>query len=316
MRIDSYEFDEEAIVIPGEGGIGEIFHFVEGKYALHQRAYRISFRSLEIDTKYAFYYFSTHFKQFILQKAVSATVTSIRKPMIMEFEIPVPPLEVQREIVRILDQFTQLETELGAELEARRQQYDHYRNEMLTFTEGAHYVPLGDLCSSITTGKLDVNARVEGGKYPFFTCDARPYSIDTWAFDAEAILLSGNGSRVGHVSYYHGKFNAYQRTYILTHFSKQITVPYLLHYLSAFFRNYVSIKSRKGSVPYITLPMLKAFSIPLPILDQQNKIVQILDSFDALVNDPSIGLPAELAARRKQYEHYRDRLLTFDKAVV
>jgi type I restriction enzyme S subunit len=137
MRIDSYEFDEDAIVIPGEGGIGEIFHIVSGKYALHQRAYRISFRTPAVDTRFAYYFFAVHFKKFILQKAVSATVTSIRRPMITDFRIPVPPLEVQREIVRILDKFTALEAELEAELEARRRQYEHYRDKLLTFKERA-----------------------------------------------------------------------------------------------------------------------------------------------------------------------------------
>lgn len=133
LRINEYEFDEKAIVIPGEGGIGEIFHYVDGKYALHQRAYRVHFLSSEIDAKFAYYYMQSNFKAFILQKAVSATVTSIRKPMIEDFSIPIPPIEVQREIVAILDKFTQLEAELEAELEARRKQYEHYRKELLSF---------------------------------------------------------------------------------------------------------------------------------------------------------------------------------------
>ena len=74
LRIDKYEFDENAIVIPGEGGIGEIFHYVSGKYALHQRAYRISFHDKQIETKFAYYFFTVNFKSFILSKAVSATV--------------------------------------------------------------------------------------------------------------------------------------------------------------------------------------------------------------------------------------------------
>ena len=135
MRVGSYQFDEEAILIPGEGGIGDIFHYVSGKYALHQRAYRISFQTPEIDTKFAYYYFATNFKSFILSKAVSATVISIRKPMIADFCIPVPPLEIQQEIVRILDKFTALEAELEAELEARRKQYEHYRDSILNFAE-------------------------------------------------------------------------------------------------------------------------------------------------------------------------------------
>jgi len=135
MQIDSYEFNEEALLIPGEGGIGEIFHYVNGKYALHQRAYRIHFIDNRVDTKFAYFYFASNFRQFIAQKAVNATVTSIRKPMIMDFRIPVPPLAVQREIVLILEKFTQLEAELEAELEARRVQYQYYRDQLLTFRE-------------------------------------------------------------------------------------------------------------------------------------------------------------------------------------
>ena len=134
-RIDSYEFDETAIVIPGEGGVGDIFHYVEGKYALHQRAYRIAFKDDRILPKFAFYYLKVDFKVFIKAKAVDGTVTSIRKPMIEDFRIPAPPLEVQREVVRILDKFSQLEEELAAEQAARKSQFEHYRTELLSFKE-------------------------------------------------------------------------------------------------------------------------------------------------------------------------------------
>ena len=90
----TYEYDEEAIIIPGEGGIGEIFHYINGKYALHQRVYRIHFTDKQINTRFVFYYMNAFFKLFILRKAVSATVTSIRKPMIESFLIPIPPLSV------------------------------------------------------------------------------------------------------------------------------------------------------------------------------------------------------------------------------
>ena len=135
LRSDRYLFDEEAILIPGEGGIGEIFHYVYGKYDLHQRAYRIHFIDEKIDAKYAYYYLKKKKKKFILMKAVSATVTSIRKPMINDFTIPVPPLPIQKEIVRILDNFTELEAELKAELKAREKQYEYYRDQLLTFKE-------------------------------------------------------------------------------------------------------------------------------------------------------------------------------------
>lgn len=132
-RKNSYEYDEEAVIIPGEGGIGDIFHYYNGKYALHQRVYRIHFLKPTINVRFAYYYMFAFFKPFILKRAVSATVTSIRKPMIEDFSIPLPPLPVQEEIVRILDNFTTLEAELEAELEARRKQYEYYRDKLLSF---------------------------------------------------------------------------------------------------------------------------------------------------------------------------------------
>ena len=127
LRKDSFEFDEEAVIIPGEGGVGEIFHYVNGKYALHQRAYRIVLKDNKIKTKFLFYYMSNGFKKFILSKALSSTVTSIRKPMIEEFEIPLPPLPIQNAIVEILDKFAGL----SKEIELRKKQYEYYRNLLL-----------------------------------------------------------------------------------------------------------------------------------------------------------------------------------------
>lgn len=131
---NAFEFDEEAIIIPGEGGIGDIFHYIKGKYALHQRVYRIHFTCDSINVKFAYYYLFAHFKSFIMKKAVSATVTSIRKPMIEDFFLPIPPIEVQEEIVRILDSFS----DYAAELQARKQQYEYYRNLLLTFNPSAY----------------------------------------------------------------------------------------------------------------------------------------------------------------------------------
>jgi len=168
--------------------------------------------------------------------------------------------------------------------------------------EGVEFKTLKNVANSITTGKLNANAQVENGAYPFFTCDANPFKINTYAFDVEAIIVSGNGSQVGHINYYHGKFNAYQRTYVISGFDGA-NVKYLLHYLSGSLREYIFANSRKGSVPYITMPMLENFKIPIPPLAIQQEIVKILDL--------EAELEAELEARKKQYEYYRDELLTF-----
>jgi len=166
--------------------------------------------------------------------------------------------------------------------------------------------PLKKVCNFISTGKLNANAMDENGIYPFFTCNEKPYKINNYAFDMEAILISGNGSQVGHLNYFKGKFNAYQRTYVIGEFSTDTLVMYLYHYLNFKLRDYITINSKKGSVPYITLPMLEKFEIPIPPLSVQTEIVKILDALTALTSE----LTSELILRRKQYEYYREKLLS------
>lgn len=137
LRSNSFQFDETAIIIPGEGGIGDIFHYVEGKYALHQRAYRIHITSDEVNTKFLYYIMHTSFKKYILSKSVGATAISIRKPMLEKFEIPIPPLSVQTEIVKILDKFETLTNSitegLPLAIEQSQKRYEYYRELLLNF---------------------------------------------------------------------------------------------------------------------------------------------------------------------------------------
>ena len=140
LKSSTFEFDEAAIVVPGEGGIGDIFHYVQGKYALHQRAYRICIAEENLDTKFLYHFMRSNFKKYILMKSVGATAISIRKPMLESFLIPIPcpdkpdrSLAIQAEIVRILDTFTALTAELTAELSDRKKQYEYYRDLLLSF---------------------------------------------------------------------------------------------------------------------------------------------------------------------------------------
>ncbi|CAM7591761.1 restriction endonuclease subunit S [Morganella morganii] len=193
-----------------------------------------------------------------------------------------------------------------------------YLEKLLNGTE-IEWLPLSSLCKLITTGKLNANAMEDNGAYPFFTCNEEPYRINTYAFDLEAILISGNGSQVGHLNYYNGKFNAYQRTYILGEFNENVDIMYLYYYLMHTLKHYIHKNSKKGSVPYITMPMLENFTFPIPCPDNiekslaiQSEIVRILDTFTTLTAE----LTAELTARKKQYSYYRDQLLSFDDGEV
>lgn len=171
---------------------------------------------------------------------------------------------------------------------------------------GVEWKTLGDVCS-IATGKLNANAMTDNGKYAFFTCSDTIFKTDTYAFDCEALLVAGNGY-IGNIKHYKGKFNVYQRTYVLYKFINSSIIRFVYHYLETYFRDYAMKQQNEASVPYITLGVLSNFSIPLPPLAIQERIVEILDKFSML----SAELEAELELRKKQYDFYRNRLLSFD----
>ncbi len=174
---------------------------------------------------------------------------------------------------------------------------------------------LGTLFQTITTGKLNANAMVENGAYPFFTCNEKPHRINQFSFDMEAIIIAGNGN-VGQLNYYKGKFDAYQRTYIVGNIDTISCIKYVYYFLKSQLRSYVLKNSKKGSIPYITLPMLQNFSVPIPPLSVQKEIVRILDAFTAHTTELIAELTAELNERKKQYNYYRDKLLTFSDEQV
>lgn len=131
---NKYEYDETAIITSGDGvGVGKIFHYIEGKYALHQRAYRIHILDTGVVAKYVYNYMKCKFYDYIMMNAYSSSVTSVRRPMLLNFEVPIPLPKTQQEIVSKLDTFEQLIQSLEQEIKLRKQQYEYYREKLLTF---------------------------------------------------------------------------------------------------------------------------------------------------------------------------------------
>ena len=144
-------------------------------------------------------------------------------------------------------------------------------------TSGNTYVKLGDICQ-ITTGKLDANAQVDNGIYPFFTCAEQPFKIDSFAFDTEALLISGNGANLGYINYYHGKFNAYQRTYVLDIFSENI--QYIKWALKVLLPKRIAIEKSSSNTPYIVLSTLSDLRLPIPNKSIQCHIAKLMQSLE------------------------------------
>ena len=137
LKLNSFDFDETAIITAGDGvGVGKVFHWTVGKYALHQRAYRIVPNSA-VNSRYVYHYIVAKFYDYILKTSVNSSVTSMRKPMFLNFPIPIPTLEEQARIVSILDKLDTLTTSISGalpkEIALRKKQYEYYRDRLLTF---------------------------------------------------------------------------------------------------------------------------------------------------------------------------------------
>ena len=286
--------------------------------------------SKKINSKYLKYVIeSVHGKKELRKRTlVNAVPIKINKDDIGKIKLPVPPLEVQREIVRILDNFTFLTAELAAELAARQKQYEYYRDLLLTFKpnestilnertnelelSGAiRWMKLGDI-ADIGTGNGNTNEGLDTGKYPFFVRSQDIKYKNEYDFDETAIITSGDGVGVGKIFHFvSGKYALHQRAYRVHITSDSVLPKYFFYYFKNSFLTYISKASFHSSVTSIRRPMMINFPVPVPPLEVQQRIVDILDRFDTLCNDISSGLPAEIEMRQKQYEYYRDKLLTF-----
>lgn len=242
-----------------------------------------------------------------------------------QFRIPVPPLEVQREIVTILDQFTQLEAELEAELEARRTQYEHYRHALLAFGSVKDWVKLSDIADYVN-GKAHEKLADPAGDVAMVTArfvsrngEANRYvqldDVLTPAVIGDiALVLSDlpNGRALAR-TFYVDKDDTYainQRVARLRVIdSTRNNSRFLYHYLN---RNSGLLRHDNGvDQTHLSKGQVTGLRIPVVARAEQDRIVEVLDKFEALVSDLSVGLPAELTARRKQYEYYRDKLTSF-----
>ena len=338
LRSSTYQFNETAIIIPGEGGIGDIYHFVKGKYALHQRAYRVHLHTNELLDKFVYHFMRANFKAYIVSKSVGATATSIRKPMLENFFIPIPPIAVQEEIVDILDKFTELEAELEAELEGRKRQYEYYRNQLLSFdilnkeeqlVKNVSLILLGSIGDICMCKRILKHQTSDKGDIPFYkigTFGKVPNSFiskelfykykEKYNYPLMGdVLISASGT-IGRAVIFDGKDAYFQDSNIvwIKNDESKVLNKYLYYYYQIAKWNV----AEGGTIQRLYNDNLRKTLIPIPYSDdkhkslsEQQRIVSILDKFDMLTTSISEGLPKEIELRRKQYEYYRDRLLSF-----
>ncbi|MFS2402315.1 restriction endonuclease subunit S [Bacteroides fragilis] len=196
---------------------------------------------------------------------------------IKSIKIAIPSTKEQTKVAKLLQLIEERIATQNKIIEKYESLIKGIAQHCIKATSGITYVKLGDICQ-ITTGKLDANAQVDNGIYPFFTCAEQPFKIDNFAFDTEALLISGNGANLGYINYYKGKFNAYQRTYVLDLFSENI--QYIKWALKVLLPKRIAIEKSSSNTPYIVLSTLTDLRLPIPNKSNQCHIAKLMQSLE------------------------------------
>jgi type I restriction enzyme S subunit len=311
--IDHFNTNNDPLGITSRGaGVGSVT-WCEGRYFRGNLNYAVTVKDPnQIDVRFL-YHLLLHYQPNIQSLCSFQGIPALNKANLAKLRIPIPPLEVQREIVRILDQFTALEAELEAELEARRRQYEHYRQRELTFDGSVPRAALSEL-ARVKTGSPVSKQTIQRnpGPYPVINSGREPLGfIGEFNTERDPLGVTSRGAGVGSITWCDGPYFRGNLNYGVTiKDPSRVNVRFLYHLLQHLQPQIHALCSFQG-IPALNKANLDKLIVPLPSFSSQVKIVDLLDKFDALVNDLSIGLPAELSARRKQYEYYRDKLLTF-----
>lgn len=336
LHVDTAAHPGPSVLIPRKGSLSKLYYVDRPFWTVDTIFYtEIGERLIP---KFFYYYLLTQRLEELNQ---AGGVPSLTQSVLNLLRIPVPPLEVQREIVRVLDEFTQLEAELEAELEARRLQYDFYRDKLLTFDDATERVALGEFGTIFggLSGKSKSDFANGNARFASYMNVFKNIALDTAATD---FVRVGDNERQRSLAYGDVLFTGSSEStaevgmtsVVTTQLSEPIYLnsfcigfrPHNIERLSPDFAKHLFrstamrsqiIKTASGVTRInVSKARLAKILVPVPSLTEQARVAALLDKFDALTRDMSVGLPAELSARRKQYEYYRDRLLTFEEAAA
>ena len=324
------------ILITKDGTLGKVAQVkgLEMPATLNGGVFVVRCKDGSLENRFILHYLlSNHFQSVVEQQKTGSTISHLTQTLFSRLMIPIPPLEIQREIVRILDNFTVLTAELTAELTARKTQYGFYREKLLNKTKiSATMTKVADLgkWSGGKTPSMAEKKYWESGTIPWVSSKdvKQPILSDTIdhitnaAIDEASMTVYPAGS-VAIVT----RSGILRHTFPVTYIPFETTVNqdikilvtkegissrYVSHALQAYGESIRrTTKKQGGTVDSLDFQKVLAYKIPVPPIDVQNRIVNVLDNFEKICSDLNIGLPAEIEARQKQYEYYRDKLLTF-----
>ena len=317
----SYNRDENIVTVSRVGANAGYVNFITEKFYLNDKCFSIIPKDEFVKyfiPKYIYHY-TKNIENKIMELQSEGGVPTINTQKVSNLLMPMLPIDVQLEIITVLDKFGELEVELEAELEARKSQYEFWRGKLLNKKNNNYKkYNITEICKSISAGGDVPEDTIKGisksqddYKYPVISNGVGDNAIygysKNYRVDVQSCVTIAARGTIGYHEVRYGKFTPIIRLITLIPDEKIISAKYL-HY--ALYGH--EFKPSGGGIPQLTTPTVKQLDLIIPPVEEQNRIVGILDKFDKLVNDITDGLPAEIELRRKQYEYYRNKLLNFE----
>lgn len=308
---EQYNCEENTITISQGGASAGYVNFITTKFWVGAHCYILKPYN-KVLNRYLYHFVKS--KEYKLQECqYGAGIPALAKSTIASLQVPVPPLPIQEEIVKTLDKFTDYVTELQAELQARKQQYEYYKRCLFENAKDVATTTLDKIAENCDSMRRPVTSgnRV-AGEIPYYGASGIVDYVKDYIFDGDYLLVSEDGAnlvaRVTPIA-----FSITGKTWVNNHahvlkFNHYETRRYVEMYLNSID---LSAYITGAAQPKLNQKNLNSIEIPLPDLNEQKRIVSLLDRFDIMCSDITLGLPAEIEARQKQYEYYRDKLLSF-----
>ena len=320
--VKDWIFDGTFILMGEDGSVikndnSPILHWVTGKIWVNNHAHILGEVPGCALLKYVYYVLS----QTDVSDIVRGTPPKLNQKNLKSIKIPIPPLEIQEKIVQILDKMTEYVTELTSELTSRKKQYSYYRDKLLSFEDEVYRVEWKTLNECLKKGK---GTKITASQMKLLHKDGAPIRIfaggktyadvnygdipDKDIHTEEAIVVKSRG--IIDFEYCTEPFSFKNEFWSYSSDNENINLKYVYHYL-VYNKGHFQNIANNMQMPQISSNDTEKYKIPVPSLEIQSRIVQVLDNFDTVCNDLNIGLPKEIELRQKQYEYFRDKLLTF-----
>lgn len=330
-----YQFERATVCVPLVSSRGHgvaclnAVYYQDGKFALGNILCGVTpLDNSGISAKFLYYYLNLKKDTLIVPLMKGGANVSLTVNSLKTVKVPIPPFEVQEEVIRLIDKFTELLDTLQYELTARKKQYEYYRNALLSEREDSEMMELRSVVKKSSSGgtpKKGVSEFYDNATIPWIrTQDVRFNEItgvDSYITEEavkktaakwipeNCVIVAISGASAGRCAI--NKIKATTNQHCLNLEIDETKALYKYVYFCVYSQYEELLARKQGARGDLNASLILGITIPVPSLKKQQKIVDVLERFEALVSDISVGLPAEIEARQKQYEYYRDKLLSF-----